>query len=127
MPQPMPVREGGPPPDDAVVVIRGGVMARASLEKAAVQSLDFYGLLAISVEAVIETTVDTACRNSPRLAQYHQVRLSSFGQLRAGGFALVATFEHPHFSLLLPDVSELTIARLDRCFGAPIPNPGRRR
>jgi hypothetical protein len=41
------------------------------------------------------------------------------------GFALVPTFSRPHFSLLLPDLSELTMARLDRCFDAPIPNPGR--
>jgi len=36
-----------------------------------------------------------------------------------------ATFAHPHFTVTLPDLSELTIARLDRCFDELIPNPGR--
>jgi hypothetical protein len=78
----------------------------------------------ISVEAVIETTVDQACRTSPRLARYGRVRLSSFGRLREAPFAVLATFDSPHFSVLLPDLSELTLARLDRCFDDPIPNPG---
>lgn len=51
--------------------------------------------------------------------------LSTFGRVRASGFALLATFDHPHFTLVLPDLSELTIARLDRCFDDAIPNPGR--
>jgi hypothetical protein len=38
---------------------------------------------------------------------------------------LLATFDGPHFTLLLADLSELTLARLDRCFDDPSPNPGR--
>ena len=34
--------------------------------------------------------------------------------LTAAGFALLATFDHPHFTLVLADLSELTLARLDR-------------
>ena len=37
----------------------------------------------------------------------------------------MATFDHPHFTLVLADLSDLTQARLDRCFDDPIPNPGR--
>lgn len=33
------------------------------------------------------------------------------------------TFDHPHFTVVLPDLSELTLVRLDRAFDAPIPNP----
>jgi len=114
------------PPEDAVIVIRAGVMDSANLEKAAAQCFDRYGVFAISVEAVIGMTVDQACRTSPRLAQYRQVRLSSFGRLREGPFAVLATFDAPHFSVLLPDLSELTLPRLVRCFDDPIPNPGLR-
>ncbi len=64
-----------------------------------------------------------ACRSSGRLAAYRRIRLSTFGRLRSAGFALLATFEHPHFTLVLSDISELTIVRLDRCFDDPIPNP----
>jgi len=59
------------------------------------------------------------------LAAYRQVRLSSFGRLRGDGFVLLATFQHPHFTLVLPDLAELTLARLERCFGDAIPNPAR--
>ena len=55
---------------------------------------------------------------------YRNVRLSSFGRVRQAGFVLLATFDHPHFTLVLADLSELTLARLDRCFDDPIPNPG---
>lgn len=43
----------------------------------------------------------------------------------AGGLPRRSDREHPHFTLVLADLSELTLARLDRCFDEPIPNPGR--
>lgn len=86
--------------------------------------LEGYGILGISVEAAMDLAVADACRASRRLARYRQIRLSTFGRLRAGGFALVATFDAPHYTIALSDVSELTIARLARCFDEPIPNPG---
>jgi hypothetical protein len=70
------------------------------------------------------SSVEEACRGE-RVASYRQVRLSTFGRVRAAGFALLATFDRPHFTLVLPDLSELTLARLDRCSDDPIPNPGR--
>jgi hypothetical protein len=45
--------------------------------------------------------------------------------LRAAGFALLASFDHPHFTLVLADLSEVTIARLTRCFDEPTLNPAR--
>jgi hypothetical protein len=68
--------------------------------------------------------VQEACRGE-RIAGYRRIRLSTFGRVRGAGFALLATFDHPHFTLGLTDLSELTLARLDRCFDEPIPNPGR--
>lgn len=59
------------------------------------------------------------------MASCRQVRLSTFGWVREAGFALLATFDHPHFTMVLADLRELTLARLDRCFDEPIPNPGR--
>ena len=79
----------------------------------------------ISVEGVIGRTVLDACRASERMASYRHIRLSTFGRLRSAGFALLATFDHPHFTLVLADLSDVTIARLSRCFDDPIPNPGR--
>jgi len=113
------------PPDEAVVVIRGGVLSPKAIERAATRSLRLFGVLGISVEAAIDVSVLEACRSSERLARYAHVQLSSFGRLRSGGFALLATFEHSHFTLVLPDLSDLTLARLIRCFDSPVPNPGR--
>lgn len=112
------------PPDDATVVLRAGVMSAENVRRAAERSFDLYAVFGISVEGVIDTTVQDACRGE-RIAGYRRVRLSTFGRVRTGGFALLATFDHPHFTLVLPDLSELTVARLDRCFDEPIPNPGR--
>ena len=56
---------------------------------------------------------------------YGKIRLSTVGRLRAAGFVLLATFDRPHFDVALPDLSATVIDRLDRCFAAPIPNPGK--
>lgn len=112
-------------PDDAVVVIRAGLMSPASIEQAASRTFDVYGLLGVSVEAAIDQTVLEACRSSERLMPYRQVRLSTFGRLHSAGFAVLATFDSPHFTIVLPDLSELTVARLDQSFDDPIPNPAR--
>ena len=56
---------------------------------------------------------------------FDAVRVRLIGRVREAGFALLATFDHPHFTLVLADLSELTLARLDRCFDKPITNPGR--
>jgi hypothetical protein len=57
-------------PDDAVVVIRAGVMTAASIDQAAHRTFDLYGVLGISVEAALEQTVLEACQTSDRLAPY---------------------------------------------------------
>lgn len=113
------------PPDDATIVLRAGVMTVENARRAAERTFVLYAVYGISVEGVIDTTVQEACRTE-RIAGYRRVRLSTFGRLREAGFAVLATFDHPHFTLVLADLSELTLARLDRCFDVPIPNPGRR-
>lgn len=115
------------PPDDAVVVVRAGVMAPDRVVDTATDAFEDFGVYTVSVEAAIDISVDELCRSSPRIAdRYGKVRLSSFGRLRAAGFAVLPTFTHPHFDVVLPDLSEVTVARLERCFDEPIPNPGRR-
>ena len=106
------------------MVLRGGVMSPDRVRRAAERSFDLYAVFGVSVEGVLDMTVQDACRGE-RLAGYRQVRLSSFGRLRSAGFALLATFDRPHFTLVLPDLSDFTLTRLDRCFEKPIPNPGR--
>lgn len=111
------------PPDDATVVLRAGVMAADSVRRSAQRTYDAYAVYGLSVEGVIDRTVLEACRRSERLTSYRRVRLSTFGRIRDAGFALLASFDHPHFTVVLPDLSELTVARLDSCFDEPVPNP----
>lgn len=102
-------------------------MTAENIRRSAERTFSIYAVHGISVEGVIDRSVLDACRSSDRIASYGSIRLSSFGRLREAGFALLATFEHPHFTLVLADLSEMTIARLSMCFDPPIPNPGRRR
>ncbi len=123
MTRPLPLRPEQPP-DDTAVVVRAGVMSPDNVTRAAERTFALYAVYGVSVEGVIDTTVQDACRRD-RIVGYRQVRLSTFGRVREAGFALLATFDHPHFTLVLADLSELTLARLDRCFDEPIPNLGR--
>ena len=124
MTRPLPLRSDQPP-DDAAVVLRAGAMSADNVHRSAARTFALYAVYGISVEGVIDGTVQEACRSSERIAGYRQIRLSTFGRLRSAGFALLATFDHPHFTLVLADLSELTVARLGKCFDEPIPNPGR--
>lgn len=83
----------------------------------------------MSVEAVVEgSTVTDTCRDSPRIGErYGKVRLSTAGRLRSAGLVLLATFNRPHFDVVLTDLSEPTLQRLLDCFDDPIDNPGRGR
>ena len=111
------------PPDDVVIVIRAGAVSADNVKRVAERTFALYAVLGISVEGVLDSTVQNTCRGE-RIIGYRKVRLSSFGRLRAAGFAVLATFDHPHFTVVLADLSELTVGRLDRCFDVPIPNPG---
>ncbi len=121
--RPIPLRSEIPP-DYATIVLRAGVLGAASVTRAVERTFALYAVYGVSVEGVIDSTVQEACR-SERIENYQRIRLSTFGRVREAGFALLATFDHPHFTLVLADLSELTLARLDRCFDDPIPNPGR--
>lgn len=124
MVQPLPIRADEPP--DHTVVVRAGVMAAERVAEAAADAFDDYGVFTMSIDAAIDLDVDELCRTSPRIGdRYGKIRLSEFGRLRAAGFAVLPTFEHPHFDVVLPDLSEVTLVRLDRCFDDPVPNPGR--
>ena len=86
---------------------------------------DEYGMFSISVFLTLDMTVEELCVQEPYLARYGQVRLSTVGRLRESGFALLPTLARPHYDVVLPDIEDPTLHRLDGCFAAPIPNPGR--
>ncbi len=76
MSRPLPLRSEQPP-DDATVVLRAGVMSPTSVRRAAERTFDIYAVHGISVEGVLDTTVQEACRGE-RVVGYRQARLSTF-------------------------------------------------
>lgn len=126
MPHLLPIR-GEDPPDDTVVIIRAGVMSADTLRRTAGDSFEDFGAYLVSVEAVVDgLTVAEACALSPRIGpRYGKVRLSTVGRLRLEGLGLLATFDRPHFDVVLPDLSDRSLQRLAHCFDEPIDNPGR--
>jgi len=60
------------------------------------------------------------------LRRYGAIRESTVGALRRAGFALVATGASPH-DIVLPDLADSTLSRLEQGFGRARENPGRRK
>lgn len=112
------------PPDDAVVVVRGGLMDSQYVRTSATDTLDEYGILAVSVFLVLDQSFEELCRGEPFLARYRQVRRSTVGRVRSAGFALLPTLARPHYDLVLPDLAAGTLQRLETAFDHPEPNPG---
>ena len=98
-------------------------MARSSIEEAASRTRERYGMLGISVEGAIDIGVAEACRTSRRLQQLGMIRLSTFGRVRGAGFALLADLRPSALHPAVARLSEVTLARIDRCFDDTIPNP----
>jgi hypothetical protein len=112
------------PPDDGIVVVRGGQMNSDFVVRTASRSFDEIGLWTVSVFITDGPVVDL-CRSVVELERYGKVRLSNVGRLRVLGFALIPTLSFPHFDVVLPDLDESTLDRLELAFDVPIPNPAR--
>ena len=115
------------PPDDVVVVVRGGEMNSDFVRRTATRSYEEVGVFTVSVFLAIEGSVEDLCRSVDDLERYGKVRLSTVGRLRALGFALLPTLAAPHFDVLLPDLEAATLDRLELGFDSPVPNPARHR
>lgn len=86
-------------------------MSNDTLRRTAADSFENFGAYLVSVEAVVEgSSVSETCRVSPRIGdRYGKVRLSTAGRLRSSGLPLLATFNRPHFDVVLPDLAESTL------------------
>lgn len=114
------------PPDDVIVVVRGGEMRSAFTRRTAETAHAELGIFAVSVFLTLDESVDELCAGEPFLARYRSVRLSTAGRVRDAGFPLIPTLDRPHYDIVLPNVRDGTLSRLDECFDPPIPNPARR-
>ncbi len=112
------------PPEDGVVVVRGGEMNSDFVVKTASRSFDEIGLWTLSVFITDGSLLDL-CRSVVELERYGKVRLSTVGRLRLLGFAVIPTLRSPHYDIVLPDLDEPTLDRLELAFDTPIPNPAR--
>ena len=106
------------PPDDAVVVIRGGLHSldldrvRATAEDSVVD----LGVYCVSVFAADDGDVRALCQRLRRLQSPGVIWVARCGDLRRAGFALLATDEAPHFDIVLPDLTVGTLEALVWCF-----------
>lgn len=73
----------------------------------------------------LDVTVAELCTTDRRLSRYGKVRLSTVGRLRALGFALLPTLTRPHDDVVLPDLENETLDRLELGFDPSIPRPNR--
>jgi hypothetical protein len=71
VPKPLPLRIDAPP-DDTVVIIRAGVMTEENVRVSADRAFQYHGLYAISVEAVIDSSLEETCRNSDRIGDLYK-------------------------------------------------------
>jgi hypothetical protein len=101
-------------------------MEREATRRAARRAQEESGVFALSVFAALDETVEQLCTEDPDMPKYRQIRTSTCGQLRRSGFALLPTFDRPHFDIVLPDLDDATLERLEGCFAPPGPNPGHR-
>jgi len=117
------------PPDDSVVVIRGGPdttdkLAKHAARTARAWSLDGKPLQGISVFCAIDATGDhslDAVLNN--MSSYRVVYLCPAGELRSAGIELLATATRPHYTLRSRGGGTLDVARLLAKFGVPQHNP----
>jgi hypothetical protein len=110
------------PPDDAIVVIRGGNMMLESLRKSAEASFRETGLYLISAFLVEEQKLEDVCAR-PELRRYRSIRTSVVGKLRATDFLLLATFQRPHYDIALANLADEDLIKLINCFSPSIRNP----
>lgn len=113
------------PPDDTVVVVRGGEMNSAFVRRTAQRSAEESGYHAVSVFLALDEPVELLCASEPYVARYGQVRLTTVGRIRHAGFPLLPTLHRPHYDVVLPDLEGPTLDRLEATFDGPVPNPGR--
>ena len=113
-------------PDDAVVIVRAGVLGSETVRRTADDSKVDYGFYGVSVEAALDTDWEELCRTSSRIAGiYKKVRLSTAGRIRGAGFPLLPTQDRPHYDIVLADLTERTVDRLIAAFDEPVVNPGK--
>ena len=119
------------PPDDAVVVVRGGPVAPEKVVEHARRQAREYSyrntpMYSISVSLTVGGWDLSALLVGP-LSSRSTFAVSTVGVVRAAGFELLPTYEAPHYDLLLATGEYPEAERLLRLFSGPQSNPFKRR
>lgn len=116
------------PPDDAVVVIRGGLhsLDREKVIAVCEDSFSDFGFYGLSVFAAFDGDVEALCLSLERFRSPGTIWVASCGRLRSAGFTLAATDASPHFDVVLPSLDRTTVDGVRECFEAR-DNPAKRR
>jgi hypothetical protein len=121
------------PPDDAIVVVRGGPDTVAKLAMHARRIHDAYvldgePLWGISVYCALDdvgpASLDGLLR---RFASYRAVHLPRMGQLLRAGFPLLPSFGRPHYTIRLDGDDRAGLTRLLEALGPAEANKYHRR
>ncbi len=121
------------PPDDRIIVVRGGPDTLAKLAVHARRTHDAYVLDGeplwwISVYCALDdvgpASLDGLLR---RFASYRVVHLPRTGQLRRAGFPLLPSFGRPHYTIRLDDGDQAGLTRLLESLGPAEANKYHRR
>lgn len=102
MTRPLPLRVEQPP-DDVAVVVRAGVMSAENVRRSAERTFSLYAVYGISVDGVLEGTVQEACRGD-RISSYRQVLDDEWRQHERPELTVGAT--EPPSARLRPDDDE---------------------
>ena len=116
-----------PPPDDQLLVVRGGrnSLTDTNLERATGDCWEEYRFFGLSVFGAPGDDLIALSERVGAIRRRPKLRVVRCGALREAGFEVAPTFSNPlHFSVVLPDATVSSFARLRSCFSEPVPNPG---
>ena len=119
------------PREEAVVVVGGGPIAPAKVVEHAQRQAREYTyrnvpMYSISVSLTVPGWDLSALLAGP-LSSRSAFAVSTAGAVRAAGFALLPTYDAPHYDLLLATGEYREAEALLSLFGSPEPNPYKRR
>jgi hypothetical protein len=116
-----------PPPDDLLLVVRGGVrtLSDAHLAKQVGDCWERWQFFGVSVFGAPDDDLLSVSAAVRAIRIRPLVRVTRCAVLRAAGFGVLPTFANLwHFSVVLPDATPVSFDALRHCFGDAVANPG---
>jgi len=116
------IRPGDELSDDTVIVVRGGTLADVDVLDDALAAFEVYGVYAVSVFALVDTTMDELAQEPP-LVRFEWLTLMTAGAVRHAGLCLLPTGRRKlQYSIEFDDLRE-GVARLQSCEHQTVVNP----